>query len=378
MSNTILNILQRHGLRLSLCAITLSLGTMAFAQDADEVGEETVLKAPKRKAVEDKNPTILVRGIVRDNVSGAPVAGVRVNVLNDQRYVAMTDANGKFTIKVPTFATSLYVQAPKYQSQQVAIRANDTTQEVNVSMLSDVFAPMYDEGTGITAKNSFTASGNGVSIDGEIQSNLGADVRSVMRSGNLDQGAFMQIRGINSLNANTQPLIILDGVELDMQRGRYSLHQGDFLNVLSTLSPEDIDKVTVLKNATALYGARGANGVILIETKRGHSFATRIDAKISSGVTLMPQLPTMMDASQYRNYAVEQLGTISEVKDYQAKTGKLMIFNFLNDEPTSYYYPTFHNNTNWKDYVYRTAITQNYSINVQGGDVMNWKNKDLK
>lgn len=368
MSNTILNILQRHGLRLSLCAITLSLGTMAFAQDADEVGEETALKAPKRKVIEDKNPTILVRGIVRDNVSGAPVAGVRVNVLNDQRYVAMTDANGKFTIKVPTFATSLYVQAPKYQSQQVAIRANDTTQEVNVSMLSDVFAPMYDEGTGITAKNSFTASGNGVSIDGEIQSNLGADVRSVMRSGNLDQGAFMQIRGINSLNANTQPLIIIDGVELDMQRGRYSLHQGDFLNVLSTLSPEDIDKVTVLKNATALYGARGANGVILIETKRGHSFATRIDAKISSGVTLMPQLPTMMDANQYRNYAVEQLGTISEVKDYQAKTGKLMNFNFLNDEPTSYYYPTFHNNTNWKDYVYRTAITQNYSINVQGGD----------
>ncbi|MDO4992929.1 MAG: carboxypeptidase regulatory-like domain-containing protein, partial [Prevotellaceae bacterium] len=284
---------------------------MAFAQDADEVGEETALKAPKRKVVEDKNPTILVRGIVRDNVSGAPVAGVRVNVLNDQRYVAMTDANGKFTIKVPTFATLLYVQAPKYQSQQVAIRANDTTQEVNVSMLSDVFAPMYDEGTGITAKNSFTASGNGVSIDGEIQSNLGADVRSVMRSGNLDQGAFMQIRGINSLNANTQPLIIIDGVELDMQRGRYSLHQGDFFNVLSTLSPEDIDKVTVLKNATALYGARGANGVILIETKRGHSFATRIDAKISSGVTLMPQLPTMMDANQYRNYAVEQLGTIS-------------------------------------------------------------------
>ena len=199
-------------------------------------------------------------------------------------------------------------------SQQVSIIAGDSTQQVRISMLSDAFAPMYEDGTTITAKSSFVSNGNGLSIDEEMTEKLGGDIRMNMHSGNLEQGAAMFIRGINSINANAQPLIILDGVELDMQQNRLSLHQGDIFNMLSTISPEDIDKVTVLKNATALYGARGANGVILIETKRGHSMATRIDAKLGVGWTFVPNYPTMMDASQYRNYAVETLGTIPEVQ----------------------------------------------------------------
>ena len=369
MNSTILNILQRQGLRLSLCAIALSTGTMAFAQDDAE--DETVveqIKAPKRKVVKNNIPTVRVHGVVKDRATGKPVAGVRLQVLSDNRFAAMTDEEGRFLITVPDFSTSLFVQAPKYISQQVAIRANDEKQDVQVYMLSDAFASMYDNGTTITAQNSFTADGSGLVIDGAIGSNLGADVRTIQRSGTDVQGAMMQIRGISSLNSNTQPLVILDGVELDMQRDRYSLHQGDYFNMLSTISPEDIDKVTVLKNATALYGARGANGVIIIDTKRGHSMATRIDAKISAGVSLMPSLPTMMNASQYRNYAVEQLGTISDLKTYQSTTGSILNFNFLNDDPTGYYYPTYHNDTDWSDYVYRTAVTQNYSINVQGGD----------
>ena len=83
----------------------------------------------------------------------------------------------------------------------------------------------------------------------------------------------MFIRGLNSLNANAQPLIVIDGIIQDMQQNRSSLHYGDYTNLLLNINPEDIEKVTVLKNATALYGAKGGNGVILIETKRGHSMA---------------------------------------------------------------------------------------------------------
>lgn len=369
MITKIYNYLQRQSLRLSLCAIALTACSVAFAQDElDDEDAPAAIKAPKRTKVVDTNPTVNIQGTVVDDATKQPIAGVRLKTLNDDRYAAMTDADGKFTIKVPTFATALYVQAPKYLSQQVAIVAGDATQQLRISMLSDAFSPMYEDGTNITASNGFTSNGNGLSIDEEMTARLGGDMRINMHSGNLEHGAAMFIRGISSINANAQPLIILDGVELDMQRDRESLHLGDIFNMLSTISPEDIDKVTVLKNATALYGARGANGVILINTKRGHSMATRIDAKIGVGWTFTPKYPTMMNAAQYRSYAVEQLGTIPEVRQRIGSSANPLLFNFLNDSKDGYYYNTYHNDTQWSDYVYRTALTHNYSINVQGGD----------
>ena len=201
----------------------------------------------------------------------------------------------------------------------------------------------------------------GLVVDYEIANELGGDMRSIQRSAAIDGGASMFIRGLNSITSDAQPLVLIDGVEVDMQRNRYSLHDGQFNNILANISPDDIEKVTVLKNATALYGARGANGVVLIDTKRGHSMATRIDVNISAGLQLIPKLPTMMNASQYRAYASELLGTVPNINEYEG-------FYFLNDDPKGYYYNTYHNDTDWSSEVYRKAMTQNYSINVQGGD----------
>ncbi len=361
--------MQRKGLGLSLCAMALcAVSTPALAQDDSGdpfEEEETGLKAPKRKAFVDTNKLVTISGVVIDDVTKQPVAGVRVQTLGDERYTAMTDAKGAFSIKLPDFATSLYVQAPRYMSQQVAIKSNDEKQNIEVRLLSNKFKTMYEDGTTYTASNEFTVQGGSFVIDDEIQTNLGADIRSINRSGALDGGNSMFIRGLNSLNANAQPLIILDGVEVDMQLDRTVLHQGRSANMLAHLSPEDIEKVQVLKNGTALYGARGGNGVIIIETKRGHSMATRIDANVSAGITLRPHTQTMMNASQYRNYATEMLGTVSALRETENRN---TTFNFLNDDPTGFYYNTYHNDTDWQDEVYRTAITQNYSINVQGGD----------
>lgn len=367
MKNNILDILQRQSLRLSLCALAVTCCTASYAQDENDVDSEgsAGFKAPKRRVVKDKNTLISVSGIVVDDVTKQPVAGVRVQALADVRYTAMTNAKGEFTVKVPDFATSLFVQAPRYMSQQVAIKSNDEKQNVKVSLLSDKFKAMYHDGTDYTASNSFKVKGGNILLDDEIQSNLGADIRSINRSGVSDGGNSMFIRGLNSLNSNAQPLVIVDGVEMDMQLSRTVLHQGRSFNMLANISPEDIEKVQVLKNATALYGARGANGVVIIETKRGHSMATRIDANISAGVVLQPSTQKVMDATQYRNYATEMLGTISELRKSENRD---VTFNFLNDDPNGYYYKIYHNNTDWQKEVYRTALTQNYSINVQGGD----------
>lgn len=366
MKRKYINDIQKHGLRLSLCAISLGLCPTAFAQtenDGEEV-EMTIKKPTRQREVKDNFATTMLHGVVVDQVSKKPLAGIQLKVLGYDRYSAMTGADGKFTIKVPEFATTLFVHSPSFMSQQVAINAKDTEKEIQVLMMQEKFRPMYSEGTTYTAQAGFDADAKDVTIESDIENILGADVRTVTRSAAPGIGASMFVRGLSSINANAQPLIVVDGVEQDMQQNRLSLHSGQINNILANIAPEDIASVKVLKNATALYGARGGNGVILITTKRGKSMATRIDANISAGVSLVPQLPTMMNASQYRNYATEILGTVPE----NINRDTPISFRFLNDDPNNYYYHTYHNDTDWTDYVYDTAMTQNYNISVQGGD----------
>ena len=366
MKRKYINDIQKHGLRLSLCAISLGLCPTAFAQtenDGEEV-EMTIKKPTRQREVKDNFATTMLHGVVVDQVSKKPLAGIQLKVLGYDRYSAMTGADGKFTIKVPEFATTLFVHSPSFMSQQVAINAKDTEKDIQVLMMQEKFRPMYGEGTTYTAQAGFDADAKDVTIESDIENILGADVRTVTRSAAPGIGASMFVRGLSSINANAQPLIVVDGVEQDMQQNRLSLHSGQINNILANIAPEDIASVKVLKNATALYGARGGNGVILITTKRGKSMATRIDANISAGVSLVPQLPTMMNASQYRNYATEILGTVPE----NINRDTPISFRFLNDDPNNYYYHTYHNDTDWTDYVYDTAMTQNYNINVQGGD----------
>ena len=366
MKRKYINNIQKHGLRLSLCAISLGLCPTAFAQSENEGDEvEMSIKKPTReRVVKDKFATTMLHGVVVDQVSKKPLAGIQLKVLGYDRYSAMTGADGRFTIKVPEFATTLFVHSPSFMSQQVAINAKDTEKDIQVFMMQEKFRPMYTEGTTYTAQAGFDADAKDVTIESDIENILGADVRTVTRSAAPGIGATMFVRGLSSINANAQPLIVVDGVEQDMQQNRLSLHSGQINNILANIAPEDIASVKVLKNATALYGARGGNGVILITTKRGKSMATRIDANISAGVSLVPQLPTMMNASQYRNYATEILGTVPE----NINRDTPISFRFLNDDPNNYYYHTYHNDTDWTDYVYDTAMTQNYNINVQGGD----------
>ena len=366
MKRKYINDIQKHGLRLSLCAISLGLCPTAFAQSENEGDEvEMSIKKPTReRVVKDKFATTMLHGVVVDQVSKKPLAGIQLKVLGYDRYSAMTGADGKFTIKVPEFATTLFVHSPSFMSQQVAINAKDSEKDIQVLMMKEKFRPMYSEGTTYTAQAGFDAEAKDVTIESDIENILGADVRTLTRSAAPGIGATMFVRGLSSINANAQPLIVVDGVEQDMQQNRLSLHSGQINNILANIAPEDIASVKVLKNATALYGARGGNGVILITTKRGNSMATRIDANISAGVSLVPQLPTMMNASQYRNYATEILGTVPE----NINRDTPISFRFLNDDPNNYYYHTYHNDTDWTDYVYDTAMTQNYNINVQGGD----------
>ncbi len=313
-----------------------------------------------------------IKGVCIDATTKAPLAGVMLRALDDANFTAMTGDDGEFVIKVPDYSTALYVHSPQYLSMQVAI--GEKGKHLLIEMMPDVFRPMFTEETNIVAASTQSMTNTTAqTIESDVEGLMGADVRALNRSGNPGVGAAMFIRGLGSLNANAQPLIVIDGIIQDMQQTRPSLHDGDYTNLLLNINPEDIDKVTVLKNATALYGAKGANGVILIDTKRGHSMATRIDANVGVGVTLQPQLPSMMDATQYRLYASEMLGTYPNINLYTDPT----TFKFLIDDTSKYYYAMYHNDTDWTKEVYRTALTQNYNINVQGGDNIGMYNLSL-
>ena len=363
---------RQHILYFSILSM-LCLGMPAYAQDDDVDDDDDVQVVYKKKTVKVPTyPTVEVKGQCVDAATKKPLAGVMIQALNDKNYTAMTEEDGTFVIKVPTFATALYVHAPEFLSQHVGLGRQGA--ELSIEMLSDKFKPMYDNTTPIVAAATADVKNTtSQTIETDIEELMGADVRSITRSGGPGYGAAMFVRGLSSLNANAQPLIVIDGVVQDMQQTRSSLHYGDYTNLLLNINPEDIGKVTVLKNATALYGAKGAAGVILIETKRGHSMATRIDANIGVGVTLVPRTPDVMNAAQYRVYASEMLGSYPDINLYTDP----QTFKFLVDDPSKYYYAKFHNDTDWKDEVYENALNQNYNINVQGGDDVGMYNLSL-
>ncbi len=354
-------------LRCLSLVLFLAFPMMVSGQDVDEdvEVEEAVTPHPQRPVKQAVNYEMReVCGLVVDAATHQPIDGARVQAYGYALYSAMTDEDGTYWLKVPVFVKSLYVSVPGYNDVQVAFGKDQRVP--NVEMYSSKFNAVYQPETRITAGSKAEMDVvSSTTIDGEIEGKLSGDIRTINRTGMQGQGAAMFIRGLNSLNLNSQPLIILDGMFLDMQLDRASIHDGFFNNILAGLDPEDIESVEVLKNATSLYGARGANGVVIINTKRGKSMATKINVNIFGGFEASPSYTKMMNGSQYKNYVSDLIGTTEfGIKNPSAAT----TIPFLNDNPNYYWYPMYHNNTDWSDGLYRTAFTQNYKVNVQGGD----------
>ena len=352
--------------RRSLLHGALFMGLMAFpvglsAQSYDDLEEEEEEAPAARKVAIQKKQyeTRTVKGIVLDAATQKPVPGAIVRAADIDGYSALTEDDGTYELRLPVFSTAVYVTTPDYNPVRIGLVKDERQRQIE--LYPTTFTAEYQAQT--TARNDYTASDfkytNAVNIKDEIQNQLGAYVHTVNRNGTPGIGSVMFMQGLNSLEVNAQPLIVIDDVIIEQQYGRTLLHDGFYNDILSNLNPADIEKVTVLRNGTALYGAKGANGVILIQTRRNKSMATRITANISAGVVLEPKYIDVMGAEQYRGYASELLKTTNTTN---------RTFKFLNEDPNYYYYTQYHQNTDWKDYVYRTSMTQNYGINVEGGD----------
>ena len=352
-------------LKVGMCVLLLS-GAVggAFAQEAE--------KAPAQPAKKAAENLLAVRGRVMDAATHRPVVGARVQML-DRNYSAMTNENGVFNLQVPSLSAIVEVSAEDYATREIPLHGETT---VDFSLYSSTFKTQFrtiETAAGARRASSISApvaqassigQAGAISVEQEIATQLGTDVRTRSHSAMVGNGAAMFIRGINSLNASSQPLIVVDGVLFDNQLDRTSIIDGFFYNPLSSIDVEDIASVTVLKDGSAIYGSKGSNGVILIKTKRGESQATRITFSAFAGFNEKPKLPDMMNAAQYRKYASELLRGDDSYTDYD----KVSWLSEDNSAGRIRNYATYHNDTDWSDETYRNSVLQSYNIAVNGGD----------
>ena len=292
---------------------------------------------------------IYVNGRVTDARSGKPVQGVRVAAGS---WSALTDEEGRYRVRVPSYMVQLTLSSEGYLQRTVPLQGDSVK---DVSVYSDAFLTLKGD-------DAFTNT-QAVSLDEVLGGRWGSDVRAATRSAVGGEGANLFIRGYNSLNVNAQPLIVVDGTIWDTSTWVESVHDGFYENPLAFIDVNDIESVQILKDATSLYGSKGANGVILISTKRGRSITTRIAADLSYGFVQSPEPIRMMGAAQYRTY-------LSEMLKGSGQGNKLatLFDGYLGMNPSSADYSTYHQNNDWTDNVTRNGNMQHYGINVQGGD----------
>ena len=299
-----------------------------------------------------------VKGLIVNSTTGEPFAGARVTV-EGTHTSAMTESDGVFILTIPADDGVLRVEAPGFDTQLVSLRGRT---ELSISLLpSGLAEPAYDERalSARTAASAHHPSAITLAADENLSMALSGDLHSVSHSGLEAAGQAFFVRGLHSLNMSSQPLFIVDGQIWQSQESAVgSLHEGYFSNPLALLSPDDIERIEVLKNGTAIWGAKAAGGVVLITTKRSHNMATEIEVNISAGIQQRGRSIPMLGAADYRVLASDLLPSLAEG----------LGVGFLDDDPTTSYYKAHHNDTDWQDVVSRTATTQNYGISVRGGD----------
>lgn len=290
---------------------------------------------------------ISVSGIVKD-ATGEPVIGASVVEKGTTNGVS-TNFNGEFTLSVPTNAT-LLVTYVGYQKQEVPVggQKNITiTLEEDAKVLGEVVAIGY----GTVKKNDATGSVTAIKPE-ELNKGLTTNAQDMITGkvagvvvtsggGTPGGGATIRIRGGSSLNASNDPLIVIDGLTIDNSGIK------GVANPLSTINPNDIESFTVLKDAsaTAIYGSRASNGVIIITTKKGKEGSKpRITYNGNFNISTIGKYVDVMDGDEYRDYVTKLYGVGSEA------------YNNLGDA-----------NTNWQSQIYQTALGHDHNVNITGG-----------
>lgn len=304
---------------------------------------------------------IQVEGSVTDEENGDPLIGVSILEKGTQNGV-ITDYDGNFSLEVEQGATLTFRYIGYLPKEVKVIPGRKLAIELapNVTDLDEVIVVGY----GTQKKSDITGSLSSVSeeelkalpvtgLDQALQGRA-AGVQVTQNSGAPGGGVSIRIRGIGS-TLSAEPLYVIDGIPVVNDNAGSSQNfseldgGGQYSNALNTINPNDIESIEILKDAsaTAIYGARGANGVVLISTKRGKSGKSRISLETYYGTqSIIKNLPVMN--------LVEYVDYYNDVQPGQP------IDEFANPELLG-------QGTNWQDAIFRTANSQNVQLSISGG-----------
>ena len=310
---------------------------------------------------------ILIKGKVSHAEDGEALVGATVRI-KGQTSGAFTDETGSFQIQVVDRDAILLVSYVGFTTQEIRVGDQNNMMvllEPEVNSLEEVVITAY----GLTRRGDLTGSIGTlqgatidevpvVGVDQALQGRV-AGVNVISSNGQPGGGVSVRVRGPSSINSNNQPLYVIDGIPVETQDlqipGQFGTPASGGLggqkgNTMSSINFTDVESIQVLKDAsaTALYGSRAANGVILITTKRGkYGQGPQLDVHISRGVTEVFDLMDMLNAQQYKEL----------VNESRINGGR---------EPfTDDFFGTA--DTDWQDQIFKQADIQRYDFSLKGG-----------
>lgn len=324
---------------------------------------------------------VKVTGKVIDNTNEG-VPGVNVSVKGGS-LGTITDIDGNYKIDVPNSKSVLVFSFIGYEKQEIAV-GNKTV--INVTMKDDT--QLLDEvvvvGYGSARKGDVTGALTSLRPDpndaakaNSLDNLLSGKVAGLVvnsTSSAVGSASSVTIRGASSLRGDNQPLYVIDNVP-QASTGEFSSSgiSGDFQinqDPLSSLNPADIEDITILKDAssTAIYGSRGANGVILITTKKGKSGKAKVNASATFTIANTTNLMNMINLEEYANYANSRIQD-DAVPFHIVGNEVRYVFNGSYDKYDPNNPETYNvvNYRNWQKEIYTSAFSQNYSLSLNGG-----------
>ncbi|MBP1225637.1 SusC/RagA family TonB-linked outer membrane protein [Flavobacterium sp. 1355] len=330
---------------------------------------------------------IVIKGVVLDEL-GQPMIGVTIVPKGSSRG-ATTDFDGTFTIVVPTNTTALVFSYVGYDNKEVLI-ANQTNMKVSMVPASKTLNEVVIVGYGTQKKKNVLGAMSSVkgesltlssapSVLTALQGKV-AGLQIAQNSAQPGGGFNIQIRGAGSINASNQPLVVVDGFPITNleQPGSGNRYDGGTQGILNSFNPNDIESIEVLKDAssTAIYGARAANGVILITTKKGKEGVVRVDYAGSYSYQKYNDSYDVLDLKEWmqlRNDASkENWEFINKVYPYSLKTLEEANAAPVNGIPYKRLYSDEQiknagKGTDWLSLVTRDGIVQQNNLSLRGG-----------
>ncbi|VBB48390.1 SusC/RagA family TonB-linked outer membrane protein [uncultured Paludibacter sp.] len=305
----------------------------------------------------------IVKGTVTDD-SNEPLVGVNIMEVGTKNGT-VTNIDGKYELKISKENATLSFSYLGYKAKTVQTKGQqviNVVMEADAMNLNEVVVVGYGQmkksdltGSLVSVGSDAVTKSVSTSIDQVLQGRA-AGVQVQQNSGMPGASTSVRIRGINSLNASTEPIYVIDGVIID---GGSTSSTNTNTNALASINPADIVSMDILKDAsaTAIYGARGSNGVVLITTKRGKKGEATINY---NGYVGWQQIPTKLDVLNLQQYAAHR-NTLAE----------LGLINYNN----SFVRPDLlGEGTDWQNELFNTAPMYNHNLSISGGSEQNTYN----